>query len=108
MFLSPDISTILLVLVPLAGALLAPVIAASGGRAAGWILAVIPLSLFVEFCGMIGDVAAGHPVLAMIDWVPALDLRLSLRIDGLSLLFALTITGIGTVVIAYAGRYLLE
>ena len=39
-------------------------------------------------------------------WFPALGLSLSLRLDGLSLLFALLILGIGLLVILYARYYL--
>ncbi|MCA9063012.1 MAG: hypothetical protein KDA96_08135, partial [Planctomycetaceae bacterium] len=39
-------------------------------------------------------------------WVPELNLTVSLRLDGLSLLFGLLISGIGSVVLVYAGAYL--
>ncbi len=39
-------------------------------------------------------------------WAPALSLSLSFHLDGLGLLFALLITGIGTLVVLYASRYL--
>ncbi len=45
-------------------------------------------------------------VSAFIDWAPALNLALSLRLDGLSLLFGLLVTGIGALVLVYAGAYL--
>ena len=41
-----------------------------------------------------------------VDWFPALGLSLALRLDGLSLLFALLILGIGLLVILYARYYL--
>ena len=44
-------------------------------------------------------------VQASLPWVPALGLTLSLYLDGLSLLFALIIVGIGAVVALYAGYY---
>ncbi len=40
-----------------------------------------------------------------VDWVPSLGLNFSLYLDGLSLLFALVIVGIGVVVALYAGFY---
>lgn len=40
------------------------------------------------------------------DWVPSLGVRLEMLIDGLSLTFALLITGIGTLVTLYTTRYL--
>jgi multicomponent Na+:H+ antiporter subunit A len=39
-------------------------------------------------------------------WVPALDIALAWRLDGLSALMLLMITGIGTAVFVYAGGYL--
>ena len=39
-------------------------------------------------------------------WVPALGVNLDFRVDGLSLLMLLMITGVGTAVFIYAGGYL--
>ncbi|WP_369603991.1 hypothetical protein, partial [Klebsiella variicola] len=39
-------------------------------------------------------------------WIPLLGLDLALRVDGLTLLFALLILGIGSLIIIYAGYYL--
>src|SRR5690349_11793475 len=41
-----------------------------------------------------------------IAWAPSLGLSLSFHLDGLGLLFALLITGIGTLVVLYANAYL--
>src|SRR5690606_14007071 len=41
-----------------------------------------------------------------IDWVPALGLSLSLRLDGFAWLFCLLITGIGLLVVIYARYYM--
>ncbi|RYE11250.1 MAG: DUF4040 domain-containing protein [Hyphomicrobiales bacterium] len=76
------------------------------GKAAGWVLALVPAALFLNFLAMLPGVAAGSPVMVGIDWVPMLELRLSLLVDGLSLVFALAITGIGTFILAYSGAYL--
>ncbi len=40
------------------------------------------------------------------EWIPALGLNLSFRLDGLSWLFACLITGIGSLVVLYASKYL--
>lgn len=39
-------------------------------------------------------------------WIPSLDLSFSLRLDGLSLLFTLIITGVGTFVTLYSAAYM--
>ena len=43
--------------------------------------------------------------LAEIPWLPALGVTASLRLDGLSLAFALLVTGVGALVLLYAAAY---
>lgn len=50
-------------------------------------------------------IADGQVVTQSIDWVPSLGVSLSMRMDGFSGLFALLITGIGTLVVIYATAY---
>lgn len=101
-----DTYAIVFFLLPFFAAAIALPVTRAAGWLAGWLFALVPAALFVTFAGMIASVAAGTPVTYAIDWVPALDLRLSFMIDGLSLTFALLITGIGTFILIYAGAYL--
>jgi multicomponent Na+:H+ antiporter subunit A len=87
-------------------ALAAPGLYRLTGRAAGWTLALLPLALTVYFAGFVGAVASGEVFHARHDWVPALGVNLSFTLDGLSLLFALLISGVGALVLVYAGGYL--
>jgi len=48
----------------------------------------------------------GLPLSASADWIPALGIAFSWRVDGLSALLLLMITGIGCAVFVYAGGYL--
>ncbi|WP_305669348.1 hydrogen gas-evolving membrane-bound hydrogenase subunit E [Falsiroseomonas sp.] len=57
---------------------------------------------FVIYLGLAG----GDPASASFWAVPSLDIAGGLRLDGLAALFALLITGIGTLVLLYAGSYL--
>ncbi|MGD8644735.1 MAG: putative monovalent cation/H+ antiporter subunit A, partial [Chromatiales bacterium] len=68
--------------------------------------ALIPGALFVYFAGYLPVVGDGEALRVAYPWIPGLNLELSFLLDGLSLLFALLITGIGFFVFAYAGRYL--
>ena len=70
------------------------------------LLTVLPLALFVYFCGFIQQVANGESQHFTYDWIPSLGINLSFYLDGLSLLFALLITGIGTLIFAYTAAYL--
>jgi multicomponent Na+:H+ antiporter subunit A len=70
------------------------------------LLLVIPLGLFGWFVLQIGPVASGQTLQASFAWLPALGITLSFRLDGLGLLFALLISGIGALVLLYASSYL--
>jgi multicomponent Na+:H+ antiporter subunit A len=72
----------------------------------GWIVALLPFGLFVFFLAVAGPITAGVPAAASVPWIPTLGIELSFYVDGLGLLFALLITGIGAVVSVYAGGYL--
>ena len=51
-------------------------------------------------------VLAGETIRYSLSWIPTIGLDLSLRLDGLSLLFMFMILGIGLLVILYARYYL--
>lgn len=44
----------------------------------------------------------------VVPWVPSLGVSAAFRLDGLSLLMSVLVLGIGTLVFAYAGRYLAD
>lgn len=71
-----------------------------------WLLAAVPAAVTLWFASFLSAVGAGEVVLQAVPWVPSLGVELAFRLDGLSLLFALLILGIGTLVVIYAGGYL--
>lgn len=87
-------------------AAVAPGVQRLAGRAAGWLLAIVPAALAVYFAAAAGGVAAGEAVVQRYEWAPSIGLSLSFRADGLSLLFALLICSIGALVVVYGGGYL--
>ena len=93
-------------LAPFVAAFAAPWLVARIGNKAGWVLAVVPLLLFVFYAGMVPEVAENQRLTYGVDWAPLLGVRYAHLIDGLSLTFALLITGIGTFIVVYAGGYL--
>jgi NADH:ubiquinone oxidoreductase subunit 5 (subunit L)/multisubunit Na+/H+ antiporter MnhA subunit/multisubunit Na+/H+ antiporter MnhB subunit len=82
--------------VPLSSRLSAP--------ALGTLMAVAMATLFVAFVGYAPIVKTGA-VQTVIEWVPSLGLNLSFYVDGLALLFALIVSGVGALVMLYAGAY---
>ena len=75
-------------------------------NASGWIFALLPAGLAVYFAGHIRSVGGGEGLIFSYNWVPSLSVNLSFYLDGLSLLFAVIITGIGAIVLVYASAYL--
>lgn len=86
----------------------APWLAGLAGRYGGWLLALLPAGLTLWFASFLPEVATGGPILFEYPWVPGLDVGLTFLLDGLSLLFALLIAGIGTFIVIYAGGYLAD
>ena len=68
--------------------------------------ALLAAGLFAVFCTFLPAVAAGEALRYGVDWVPSLGVRLGVLIDGLSLTFALLISGIGALVMLFAAKYL--
>ncbi|MCH7406779.1 putative monovalent cation/H+ antiporter subunit A [Belliella aquatica] len=66
----------------------------------------LPLALFIYFLTFLPQVSQGNPIDFFYSWVPSFGVDLSFRLDGLSLLFTLLITGIGTLVFFYTYSYL--
>jgi multicomponent Na+:H+ antiporter subunit A len=87
-------------------AALAPWVHRLTGRYSGWVLALLPAVLLLYFASFLPAINAGESVVIVTPWMPGLDIQLSFLVDGLSLLFALLISGIGFFIISYAGRYL--
>lgn len=70
------------------------------------VLALIPAALTIWFASYIPAVAGGQTIVHHYAWVPGLGISFDMVLDGLSLLFALLICGIGTFIVLYAGSYL--
>ncbi|MCA9066147.1 MAG: hypothetical protein KDA96_23930, partial [Planctomycetaceae bacterium] len=85
---------------------LAPGVSRMVGSRGGWLLALVPAGVAVCLLQQWPAVVNQQNVSAAVDWVPSLHLMVSLRLDGLSLLFGLLVTGIGALVLVYAGAYL--
>ncbi|HWR50597.1 MAG TPA: proton-conducting transporter membrane subunit, partial [Bryobacteraceae bacterium] len=91
----------LLVLSPF---LLIPAAAWLGRRRARY-LALWPAALTVYFGTLLTQVSSSGPLKAELPWAPSLGLTLSFYFDGLSLLFAVLIAGIGSLIVVFSHGY---
>jgi multicomponent Na+:H+ antiporter subunit A len=101
-----DIALALCALAPFFAAALMPVIYRAFPDGAGWIAALVPATTFLFLWQYLHPVSNGGEILASLDWGLLHDLRLSFRLDGLSMTFALAISGIGAFILIYSGNYL--
>lgn len=103
---SIDASIALISIAPFLAAVLAPWVKRFTGPLAGWVLLIIPASIFALLISFIGPVSQGDVIRAGFSWIPAYGISFSFFIDGLSLVFGLLISGIGSFIIIYSGGYL--
>jgi len=66
-----------------------------------WVIAVPA----VAFVYLAAQTTVTAPARLTLPWVPSLGVALSFQLDGLGLLFALVVTGVGALVLLYASAY---
>ncbi|MEI7026203.1 Na+/H+ antiporter subunit A [Paenibacillus sp. y28] len=72
----------------------------------GWLMLPVPVLLFVYFACQIPIISQGEVRKETISWIPSLGIDFTAYLDGLGMLFALLISGIGSLVILYSIFYL--
>ena len=70
----------------------------------GWILALLPASSFGWLLWLVSQ-RGDDPLTISYPWITRLNLDFGFYFDSLAALFALLVTGIGTLIIIYAGYY---
>ncbi|WP_442918446.1 Na+/H+ antiporter subunit A [Leucobacter sp. MMO-75] len=68
-------------------------------------LSLLVAGVFVALLLIAQPVFAGGAIVETIEWVPQLDLSVTLRLDAVSALFALLVTGAGALVLLYCASY---
>lgn len=72
----------------------------------GWFVLPLPTFLFIYFLSTMPKISTHQTVTETVNWIPSLGINFTAKVDGLSLLFALLITGIGALVVFYSIFYL--
>lgn len=75
------------------------------GRKAFLLLAAVMAGAFAVFVSLSFSAFGGEVLVEHLDWIPQLDVGLTLRLDPLSALFALLVTGAGALVLLYCAFY---
>lgn len=95
------------IFIPFLAALLIPFIYNKLSRLhIGWFVLAIPAIIFVALSRYIPAIASGKTYIQTVNWIPSFDIHITTYLDGLSMIFALLITGIGVLVVLYSIYYL--
>ena len=86
-------------------ALLAPWVYRICPKYTGAVLSAAPLSVFVWLLRQLPEVMHGHAIVQQFMWIETIEFEAAFRLDGLSLLFALLISGIGVLILLYTQGY---
>ncbi|MGF1622430.1 MAG: monovalent cation/H+ antiporter subunit A [Rhodomicrobiaceae bacterium] len=96
----------LIVLLPFLGALLPPLAIRAGRNGCAIATGAVTLTALAGLLSHAPAVMRGEVIHARLDWLPGLGLNANFFLDGLGLLFAGLILGIGALIILYARYYL--
>ncbi|MDP5349999.1 MAG: monovalent cation/H+ antiporter subunit A, partial [Paracoccaceae bacterium] len=99
-------SLILIAALPFLGALLPGLMIRSGRTACAWATASVTLTALIGLLVHAPAVMRGEVIQYQLEWMPLLGLNVNFFLDGLGLLFAGLILGIGLLIIIYARFYL--
>lgn len=95
------------VILPLIFALIIPILYRFFKRLhLGWFVLPIPVVIFIYLLSLIHTTMSGNTVMKTLNWMPHFGMNFDLYLDGLSLLFSLLISGIGSLVVLYSIGYL--
>ena len=93
-------------LLPFIGAIVAAWASSFNRLASAGVAAAVTILALVLLAPVMAPVFAGETLIQSWSWIPAIGLEFAFRLDGLALLFAILILGIGLLVIIYARYYL--
>lgn len=72
----------------------------------GWFVLLVPLFLVIYYARFVKSILNGEVHISELPWIPSLDITFTAYLDGLSILFSLLISGIGSLVVLYSIFYL--
>lgn len=75
------------------------------GPRAFYVAALLPIAAFIQAALQGGAVVDGRTPFESYDWIPALGIQLSMRMDTLSWVMTLIVTGVGALVMIYCRWY---
>ncbi len=101
-----ELPLLILLLAPFVLAPFLPALAGRLGAKVGWVALLAPLASFSATLTLWRLPETERAVAWTLDWAPGMGVNLSFLPDGLGLLYALIVSGVGVLVVFYAACYL--
>jgi NADH:ubiquinone oxidoreductase subunit 5 (subunit L)/multisubunit Na+/H+ antiporter MnhA subunit/multisubunit Na+/H+ antiporter MnhB subunit len=101
-----DFSLLVLLLAPFVLAPFLPALGRMLGSKTGWVALLAPVASFAAAWQLKGLPVGSRDTARVWEWIPSLGVNLSFTPDGLALLYALIVSGVGILVVVYAACYL--
>ncbi len=102
------VTVLIAILLPFVCAALIPLLYRRLRRIAhlGWFVLSVPFILFLLLARYVPQMAEGKTFIHTYEWIPSFNINFTTYLDGLSMIFGLLITGVGSLVILYSIFYL--
>ena len=97
---------IALLALPFVGSIAAALLPVNARNAEAWLAGAVALTALLIVAQFYPDVARAEVIQIQLEWMPALGLNFTLRMDGFSWMFSILVTGIGFLVVLYARYYM--
>src|SRR6187431_3160478 len=96
----------IIILLPFLGSLCAAFLPSHARNVAVWLSGSVALLCTVLIASLYPLTVDGGVVRFAVPWAPQFGLELTLRMDGFAWLFAMLVSGMGTLVVLYARYYM--
>ncbi len=104
--MTDDVLLTILIVLPFVGSLLAATFRPNARNSEAWLAGGVALICLFLLIAAYPAIVEREVLRSEAEWIPALGLGFSLRLDGFAWMFALLVTGIGFLVVLYARYYM--
>ncbi len=104
--MTDDVLLTILIVLPFVGSLLAATFRPNARNSEAWLAGGVALICLFLLISAYPAIVERGVLRSEAEWIPALGLSFSLRLDGFAWMFALLVTGIGFLVVLYARYYM--
>ena len=104
--MNDDVLLTILIVLPFVGSILAATFRPNARNSEAWLAGGVALACLILTAVAYPAIVERDVIRSDVEWMPALGLNFTLRMDGFAWMFAMLVTGIGLLVVLYARYYM--